>query len=143
MILKSKILMNDIILIAIGGAIGSSLRFATNNFIARLGFLNKISTKLFATIPYNTLFINVAGSLLAGFLYFFFANNFDNTINHKLKYFFIIGLLGGYTTFSSFSLDCLNLFISGHYLQALTYSLLSVICSFIAVFLGFYIANII
>ncbi len=135
--------MNDIILIAIGGAIGSGLRFAINNFITNLGLLNKISTKLFATIPYNTLFINVTGSLIAGFLYFFFANNFDNIINNQLKYFFIIGLLGGYTTFSSFSLDCLNLFIAGNYLQALTYSLLSVICSLLAVFLGFYIANII
>ena len=66
--------MNDIILIAIGGAIGSSLRFATNNFIARLGFLNKISTKLFSTIPYNTLFINVTGSLVARFLGFYIPN---------------------------------------------------------------------
>lgn len=143
MILKSKILMNDIILIAIGGAIGSILRFGINNLITKLEFLNKTSTKLFMTIPYNTLFINVTGSLIAGFLYFFFANHFDNTINNKLRYFFIIGLLGGYTTFSSFSIDCLNLFISGNYLQALIYSLLSVICSFIAVFIGFYIANII
>ncbi|MCE2687529.1 MAG: fluoride efflux transporter CrcB [Rickettsiales bacterium] len=135
--------MTDIILIAIGGAIGSSLRFAVNNFVANLGLLNKISTKPFLVIPYNTLFINVTGSFIAGFLYFFFANNFDNIINNKLKYFFIIGLLGGYTTFSSFSLDCLNLFIASNYLQALAYSLLSVICSLLAVFLGFYIANII
>ena len=75
MILKSKILMTDIILIAIGGAIGSSLRFAINNFITNLGLLNKISTKPFLTIPYNTLFINVTGSLIAGFLYFFFAHH--------------------------------------------------------------------
>ncbi len=135
--------MIDIILIAIGGAIGSVLRFTINNLIIKLEFINKTSAKLFMTIPYNTLFINVTGSLIAGFLYFFFINHFDNTINNKLKYFFIIGLLGGYTTFSSFSIDCLNLFISGNYLQALIYSLLSVICSFLAVFIGFYIANII
>jgi CrcB protein len=88
--------------------------------------------------PFATLLVNVIGSFLAGILYFFIIKNF-NEFSSNLKNFLLIGFLGGYTTFSAFSLDLFRLIQANQNFQALIYAILSVLISLIAIFLGFYL----
>ena len=76
--------------------------------------------------PYGTLFVNASGSFLMGLLFVIILERF-NGIGPQLRAFLLIGFLGGYTTFSSFSLETFNLLESGAWLSAALNILLSVI----------------
>lgn len=102
-----------LIQIAIGGAIGSVLRYLT---------LSAVSA------PIGTLIVNVGGSLVMGVLFVILSSRV-----HPLL---MTGILGGFTTFSAFSLDTLKLWQGGQVLPALIYVCASVILSLIAVALG-------
>ncbi len=102
-----------LIQIAIGGAIGSVLRFLTLSVVSA---------------PIGTLIVNVLGSLVMGALFVMLSNRV-----HPLL---MTGILGGFTTFSAFSLDALKLWQGGQVVPALTYVVASVILSLIAVALG-------
>lgn len=106
--------------VAIGGAIGSVLRYAG---------VQAIGT------PLATLVVNVLGSFAIGILHVLLA---DRMAHAPLL---MAGVLGGFTTFSAFSLDTLKLIQSGQTLQALTYVLSSVTLSLIAVALGVALAK--
>lgn len=123
----------NLILIAIGGALGTLGRYASSEFILKL-----LRGSCYASFPWHTLVINAVGSLLAGVLYYFAVHNF-NEFDPKLKNFLLIGFLGGFTTFSSFSLDFFRLFQAGHGLLALAYALGSVVLALLFVFFGFYL----
>lgn len=128
-------MLNNILLIGLGSALGGVLRFLSYeffNFLAKNNFL--INNKF----PFATLSVNVIGSLLAGILYFFIIKNFEN-FSPLLKNFLMIGVLGGFTTFSAFSLDLFRLIQANQNLQALIYAISSVLISLIAIFLGFYL----
>jgi CrcB protein len=120
----------NFLLIAIGGACGSVLRH-----------LIQISV-VAGKFPLGTFLVNVLGSMLAGAAYYFVIKYFD-TIDPRLKNFIFAGFLGGFTTFSAFSLDFFRLFSAGNYSQAVLYALATVTLSILALFFGFYLTKLI
>ena len=138
----------NIILIAIGGALGSVVRYLSMQAINKLlkisnsnpeKFLQKFSFFI-SSFPCGTFLVNVIGSMLAGVLYFFVIRNFEN-FDQALKNFLLVGFLGGFTTFSAFSLDFFRLFTAGQQAQALIYAVASVVFSILALFFGFYLTK--
>ena len=112
----------NVLLVAIGGALGSVLRYLTSLFIAHY-FSGKF--------PLATFIINFLGCFLIGaFLHF------SLRADEKLKYLFVIGFCGGFTTFSTFANENLQLIHNGNAILALTYTLASVILGILAVWLG-------
>jgi fluoride exporter len=129
----------NLILIAIGGALGSVARYLCSEIILQIVKFNNSSL---AKFPWSTFCVNVLGSFLAGILYFFIIKNFDN-FDPRLKNFLLVGFLGGFTTFSAFSLDFFRLASAGQYLQALLYALASFAIAILALFFGFYLSKLI
>ncbi|HBQ35732.1 MAG TPA: fluoride efflux transporter CrcB [Rhodobacteraceae bacterium] len=114
--------------VAAGGAIGASLRYLTGT----------ASLRLFgAGFPWGTFAVNVIGSFLMGLIVVVLAQK-DAT---RLAPFLMTGLLGGFTTFSAFSLDVLNLYERGDYGLAALYATASVFLSLAAIVLGLYFAR--
>jgi CrcB protein len=122
--------MNQLLAIAAGGAAGAVLRYWTSQAVyGRLG----------TSFPWGTLTVNVAGSLLMGFLYIWLIERMAS--GPALRAFLTIGLLGAFTTFSTFSVETLNLLESGQAGRALANVLLSVIVCISAAGLGVYTAR--
>ena len=115
-------MISNILLVAIGGALGSSFRY----FLAEFITLNYSKASAF---PLSTIFINIFGSLLAGIFHFIFINYFEH-ISPSARLIIMTGFLGGFTTFSAFSLDILRLISAGQINLAISYSVLSVIFFF-------------
>ena len=130
--------MLNILLIAFGGAIGSIMRYLSSDLFLRLAKSGHIS----AVFPYGTFFVNILGSFLAGIIYYLVIKNFD-FFDLRLKNFLIVGFLGGFTTFSAFSLDFFRLINAGHNLQAFIYATSTLLLALLAVFFGFYIMRLI
>lgn len=84
--------------------------------------------------PYGTLFVNVSGSLLMGFLSIMMLERFN--IGPEWRAALLVGLLGSFTTFSTFSIETLNLLEQGDMLRAFSNIALSVIVCLFAVWLG-------
>ena len=118
-----------ILSVAIGGAIGSLLRY----YLSTLNFLSN------SVFPVSTFLVNVIGSFAIGVLFFLL----KDSNNDYLKSFLMIGFLGGFTTFSAFTIDVLDLFQNDQYLISVIYICGSVIASLLAVYLGFWITKII
>ena len=100
--------MTQVLAIGIGGAIGSLLRFWMSTWVhsfAGRGF------------PYGTLTVNVLGCLVMGVLFVLFTERLSD--NAVLRAGMLIGVLGGFTTFSSFSIETFNLIEQGAHLKAL------------------------
>ncbi len=116
------------LLIALGGALGSVGRFALNGAVSNL---------FGAAFPWGTLFVNVTGSFVIGF-YFTLTNPPEGRLlaSGNARQFFMTGICGGYTTFSSFSLNTLNLARDGEWLQAGGNAVGSVTLCLVAVWLG-------
>jgi fluoride exporter len=85
--------------------------------------------------PYGTLVVNVSGCFLMGLLFVLILERFDG-IGPQLRSLLLIGFLGGYTTFSSFSIETLNLFENGAWFSAVLNIFLSVILCIVAAWLG-------
>jgi len=117
--------------VALGGAIGASLRFLSGAMILRA---------MGGGFPYGTMFVNVIGSLLMGFLAFYLLERMDGSFA-KYAPFLMTGLLGGFTTFSAYSLDALYLLERGRYASASVYMGGSVALAIGALFLGMTIAR--
>lgn len=122
--------MNAILLVASGGAIGSVLRYLTGLAMTRL---------FGAAFPYGTLVVNVVGGLIMGLFIEVLTRRFQGS--EELRLFVAIGILGGFTTFSSFSLDVVLLWQRGETASAAFYVLISVVLSICAVFLGLWLAR--
>ena len=117
--------MNMIMAIAAGGALGSVARYLVGKgAMAVLGL----------SFPYGTLFVNIAGSFLMGVVVTGLA--LHGNLSPEMKAFATVGFLGGYTTFSAFSLDAVNLWERGEMTAAALYVLLSVVVSIAALFAG-------
>ena len=130
-----------------GGAIGSLLRYfnqeLVDNIIRKGGiFLPKLFSISFGNFPFSTILINIIGSFVMGIFYFLSVKYFSQ-INFFIKNFLMIGLIGGYTTFSTFSLDFFRLYLAGQYLLAMSYVMMSVFFSLLALFAGFYLTKLI
>ncbi len=130
--------MSNLLLIAFGGALGSVLRYASNCMIFAIVKNNNPAAKF----PWETFFVNSLGSLLAGVLYYFLIKNFDS-FDPKLKNFLFVGFLGGYTTFSAFSLDFFRLFTAGEHFHAIFYAFATLLFTILALFFGFYLSKLI
>ncbi|MFP3874959.1 MAG: fluoride efflux transporter CrcB [Thiohalophilus sp.] len=117
--------MLQILAIAVGGAIGSVLRFTLSGGVHQW---------LGRDFPYGTLSVNVLGSLLMGFLYIVLLER--ASLGPEWRALLLIGLLGAFTTFSTFSLETLNLIESGALLKAGLNILLSVTLCLVAAWLG-------
>ena len=117
-------------LIFLGGGIGAALRHGVNVLSAQW---------LGVTFPWGTLIVNVTGSFLIGVLAAWFAFRGDAVWSQPLRLFLTTGILGGYTTFSAFSLDFALLFERGEIGQGVAYVLASVALSLAAVFLGLFV----
>ena len=122
--------MFNLFLVAIGGAVGASLRHLVN-----LAALRVVG----AGFPWGTLAVNVVGSLAMGVFIELLARRFNGS--NELRLFVATGILGGFTTFSAFSLDFAVLWQRGEILPAFGYALGSVIISIIALFLGLWLAR--
>ena len=121
--------MIKIMLIAgVGGFFGTVARFGSVRFIAQ--FTN-------VSFPYGTLFVNIAGSFLIGIL---FALSAKTTImSSEMKILLTTGFCGGFTTFSTFALDCVHLINDEQYLSVASYLFISIFSGILAVFLGIWI----
>jgi CrcB protein len=115
----------DYLLVFVGGGIGAGLRHAVN-----VAFTRWLGTGF----PIHTPFENVTGSILMGVLAGYFA--FRGEASQHLRLFLTTGILGGYTTFSAFSLDAVLLWERGQWRAATGYVLASVIASIVGLLAG-------
>ena len=118
------------VIVFLGGGIGAALRHGVNLGAARwlgVGF------------PFGTLIVNVSGSLIMGLIAGYFAFKGDASQNWRL--FLTTGILGGYTTFSAFSLDAALLYERGEVGLAAVYVVASVVLSIAGLFAGLAIAR--
>ena len=118
--------MIDSLLIFLGAGVGGVCRYWLSNGVYLL--LNR-------PFPYGTLFVNATGAFLMGLLYVLILERF-NGIGTQLRALLLIGFLGGYTTFSSFSIETLNLFESGEWLSATLNIVISVSLCLVLTYLG-------
>ena len=121
--------MRSIILVFIGAGFGGALRQITNVTWMRLVGPN-------ANFPFATFTCNVLGSFFMGLLIAFFAFRSNTAWSSDTKLFMTTGILGGYTTFSTFSLDTAFLIERHQSSMALFYVVASVIVSILALFAG-------
>ena len=118
------------LVVFLGGGLGAALRHGVNIASARW---------LGTSFPYGTLTVNVTGSLLMGLLAGYLA--FKGNAAQPWRLFIATGILGGYTTFSAFSLDVAVLYERGAIGLALGYVLASVILSILALFAGLWLVR--
>jgi CrcB protein len=118
------------LIVFLGGGIGSALRHGVNLAGARLAG---------TSFPYYTLFANITGSLVMGLLAGYFA--FKGGAPQHLRLFLTTGILGGYTTFSAFSLDAVLLYERGEIGAAAIYVLSSVALAILGLVVGLAIAR--
>jgi len=123
--------MMSYIWIAIGSAIGGAARYWCTGFAARL---------FGETFPWGTLLVNITGSLIIGFFATLTGPDGRIFVSSTTRQFVMIGLCGGYTTFSSFSLQTLNLVQDSEWLQAGGNIVGSVVLCLLAVWLGHILA---
>lgn len=117
--------MKTLIFIACGGALGAVLRYLATGYVA------SIAGKGF---PYGTLFVNVTGSLLIGFLSVYMLDRLN--LGHEWRVAVMVGILGSFTTFSTFSFETLNLLEQGDVAAAMANIAASVLVCLVAVWLG-------
>lgn len=118
--------MLNIVLVAVGGAFGSVCRYLTGILMTRL---------MGPAFPWGTITVNIVGSFAIGLLTELVARRFDASLEMRLL--LVVGILGGFTTFSSFSLDTVALIEKGAVSSAVIYVFSSVVISLMATFAGF------
>jgi len=117
--------VTQVLAIATGGAAGALLRFWMSQGVYLL---------LGRSFPYGTLAVNILGSFLMGLLYVYLLDR--SHIAPEWRAAILIGLLGAFTTFSTFSIETLNLFEQGEQLKALMNAVFSVVLCLFATWLG-------
>mgnify|MGYP003393403704 FL=1 len=122
-----------LIYVMTGGAIGSALRYLMMSFIGRL---------IVSPFPYGTLAVNVLGSFIIGAWIAVMANLLPER-SRDLHLLFAVGVLGGFTTFSAFSLDIFYLFERSAYSEAAFYIIGSVLISVAALVAGMWLVKVI
>ena len=122
--------VSKILAVAVGGALGASLRYlAAATTHGMLGH----------AFPYGTLLVNVLGSLLIGYLVVLLPESGHNS--PVLRLLLITGVLGGFTTYSAFSIETLTLLQEGQMVKAGLNIVLSVLVCLLAVWLGYLLAR--
>ena len=115
------------LLVALGGAIGAVSRYG----------LGSILVKSSATFPWATWYINLLGCFLAGV--FFACSQHYPALQNNARLLLMVGILGGFTTFSSFGLETFNLMREGQLMLAVSYALSSVILGILLLAIGYFI----
>ena len=123
-------MLKNILLVAIGGGIGSALRYLTTVFIAKY-FVH--------TFPIATFISNTIGCFAIGLCIGLIEKN--NLANSQLKWLFITGFCGGYTTFSAFALENLTLFQSQNSGMAFLYIAASIVIGLFSVWVGLIVSQ--
>ena len=117
--------MLQLLVIGCGGAVGALMRYVLGSRIALVAG---------NAFPWGTLIINVVGCFLAGLLLTLFVTRIP--VSDLLRNGIQIGLLGGFTTFSAFSIDAIALFDQGLWLRGFLYIVTSVVVSLLGAYLG-------
>ena len=122
--------MQHLLIVALGGALGSGIRH----------LVNLASLRLFGPgFPWGTLTVNIVGSLAMGLFVELLARRFGGSA--ELRLFVATGILGGFTTFSAFSLDVAVLYERGAIAQAAFYVAASLVVAVLALFLGMWLGK--
>ena len=117
--------MINIFWVATGGALGASLRFVSSSFF----------NLFFPNLPIGTFFVNVLGSFIIGLL--INALEMRSSSEIFIKYFLIVGVLGSYTTFSSFSYEVIELYNNKKLFLSIIYIFASVFSCIVAAYVGY------
>ena len=124
--------MINYLVVSAGAAIGGALRYGISSFIQK---------HISVIFPYGTLVVNIVGSFILGFIMFYL--NEKELIGNELRLFLTIGFCGGFTTFSTFSYETLNLFLETEYLLAIYNVLLNVVLCLIGIYLAYLLSKLI
>ena len=116
--------MTNLFLVAAGGAFGASLRHLTSIFFKYFFYYSFV----------GTLVVNVLGSFFIGLFIYLLQNK--SLSQDLIRYFFIVGVLGSYTTFSAFSFETIDLLINKKLLLSFIYIILSLVLCLIASYVG-------
>ena len=119
-----KLMLNKLFFVFIGGGIGSGLRYIINVYTLQTNYPQS-----------GTLFVNIFGSFLFGIFFVFFQNK-----TPIVNVFLLTGVLGGFTTFSQFSFDVVQLQSISN-LNSIVYIVFSLFLSIFALFIGIYLGN--
>ncbi|WHA39881.1 fluoride efflux transporter CrcB [Agrobacterium larrymoorei] len=117
--------MLNILLVALGGAIGSVGRYLVGVWGTRLAGPN---------FPWGTLTVNIVGAFFIGLMVEMIARRLDASA--EMRVFIVTGIIGGFTTWSSFTLDAVVLFERGALGMSALYIMASLLVSFVAIFAG-------
>lgn len=123
-------MIKPLLIVGIGGALGSILRYICQRFLPGItgtGF------------PWNTLWINLAGCFIIGLFWGYFSRN--SSVTEDLKLLAITGFCGGFTTFSAFSVETLQLIRADKWVWAVAYISASVTAGVLLTFLGYKITQ--
>ncbi|MFO8067281.1 MAG: fluoride efflux transporter CrcB [Bacteroidales bacterium] len=123
--------MKLILIIGAGSFIGGVIRYLISLFV---------HNKIMSAFPLGTLIVNLLGCFFIGIV---FGLIDKGNVNQEWKFFLITGLLGGFTTFSAFSIETVNMLRDGQFLYASSYILFSVVFGIIAAMLGILIIKIV
>jgi len=122
--------VNIAVAVGAGGAVGSVLRYTLTNVVGRA---------MGTAFPYGTVIVNVMGSFLIGLLYVWLMERVG--ARPEMRAFLIVGVLGGFTTFSSFSLETVTLLMQESYAKAVANVVLSVLLCVGCTWLGIQLAR--
>jgi fluoride exporter len=123
--------MNVILLVALGGAAGS---------VARYLMASSIQTATGWDFPLGTVLVNILGCFLIGILYVLLVARPDP--RHDLRALLMLGVMGGFTTFSSFSLETVTMAMNGNYTGATLNVVISVAACLVGTILGVTLARV-
>lgn len=123
-------MIKNLLLVLLGGGFGSIARYLLSYFFTKNNAIN---------FPWATFIANSVGCLIIGLLFGYIQKN--NLQNETLKLLLITGFCGGFTTFSTFSLENIQFIQNQNYNLAIIYTLSSILVGFLAVIIGFKIFN--
>ena len=116
--------MKEILFVGAGGMVGSIMRM----LVIKSNIIN-------SNFPFNTFLVNIIGCFLVGIL-IKYSSDLNKDLSNQINNFLILGFCGGFTTFSAFSVDSLNLFNENKILILMMYSLLSTLLGIFSCYLG-------
>lgn len=123
-------MLKQLLLVGLGGGIGSILRYLTS----------VLTEKYYSnSFPLATFLVNILGCFLIGIIVGLLAHSVN--VNENMKYLFVVGFCGGFTTFSTFASENWNLINNHNYWMAALYIGLSVVVGIIAVWVGLWITK--